>query len=151
MAPRIPLLQSCSGLARLICADLSRVLNVSVVEFNAFVNRLGDPHGLPHSPTHSRYVELTKSSYQWKLTNASSSYPLVCQSREYICSMLLQAPAVCRLSSGVATGGRRQTGATAPALSRIDPEVSTNPTRNYHNWCMGGSQPVRSILIQMIF
>jgi len=105
MALRIPLLQSCGGSAQLICADLSRVLNVSVVEFNAFVNRLGDPHGLPHSPTHSLYVELTKSSYQWKLTNASSSYPLVCQSREYICSMLLQAPAVCRLSSGVATGG----------------------------------------------
>jgi len=33
--------------------------------------------------------------------------------------------------------GGGQTGATALNLSRIDPEISTNPMRNNHNWCMG--------------
>jgi len=69
-----------------MCADLSSVLNGSVtrvVEFNAFANKHGKPHDLPDSPTLSRYVKLTTKSYQWKLTNASSSYPVVCQSSEY--------------------------------------------------------------------
>jgi len=79
-------------MVRLICVDLRTVLDMSVtrvVEFNAFVNQLGDPHDLPHSPIHSNYVKLTTTSYQWKLTNVNPSFPVVCQSREYCAKHLL--------------------------------------------------------------
>ena len=40
------------------------------------------------------------------------------------------------ICSGVATEGKRGQ-LPPPTLSRIDPEISTNPMRNNHNWCMG--------------